>query len=370
VGALVLAPLAIGAPAQSATGSVLYECSGLGYGPDAEPSYPLQVVVDSDVPTTVPFGATRSVTWSAQLVATDEYRSWAADQGYTIFNAGPDLGMTLDGVEAPSQYLSNGSVPVPTTTGSWTWDTTSIAWIDRTLPTSALGHHTFALTSLDVGYSYLDENGPRLASTATCTLDPATPGADTVIDSYDVVAATTTTALSISGSTATATVTSNGAAPAGSVTFTVGTTSVSVPVTAGKAVTTLPVVTPGNYAVSATFVPGQPTQETGSVGTAPYTAPRLRSRIGAGARYRPADELIKARARVAGPKNNSASGRVTFVLKRNGVTLDNVTVRLAPPGVARTKFRGITRHGKYVVIAKYLGSSTYRPNSDRVRFTV
>ena len=209
-----------------------------------------------------------------------------------------------------------------------------------------------------------------LATSATCVLDPATPPADTVVDAYDVVAATTTTALAVKGDTATATVTSNGTPPVGIVTFSVGGRSVAMNVVAGKATAKLPAVPPGDYEVSAQFVPSQPTQLTSSTATASYTVKPIATKTQAFAAYRPARDLLKARARVTAPDGSDVSGRLTFVLKRNGTTLDNVTVRLSGEGVAVKKFRGITKAGRYVVVAKYLGTATYERSKDRARLTL
>ena len=185
-----------------------------------------------------------------------------------------------------------------------------------------------------------------------------------------MVAATTTTALAVKGDTATATVTSNGTPPVGIVTFSVGGRSVAMNVVAGKATAKLPALPPGDYGVSARFVPSQPTQLTSSTGTAAYTVKPIATETQAFAVYRPARDLLKARAQVTAPDGSDVSGQLTFVLKRNGTTLDNVTVRLSGEGVAVKKFRGITQAGRYVVVAKYLGTATYERSKDRARLTL
>ena len=88
------------------------------------------------------------------------------------------------------------------------------------------------------------------------------------------------------------------------------------------------------------------------------------------ASYRPGGNVVKARARVTALGRSDVSGRLTFVLKRNGATLHHVTVRLAGEGVAVKKFRRIMRPGRYVVVAKYLGTGTFQRSSDRVRLTL
>jgi hypothetical protein len=85
--------------------------------------------------------------------------------------------------------------------------------------------------------------------------------------------------------------------------------------------------------------------------------------------HRLARRLIKAKASVSAKDRSVVSGRVTFVLKRNGRTIANSTVTLSSTGTARKKFRKVRRTGRYVVVAKYLGTSTYSGSQDRVRLS-
>ena len=63
-------------------------------------------------------------------------------------------------------------------------------------------------------------------------------------------------------------------------------------------------------------------------------------------------------------------GKVTFILKRNGATVANVTTSLSEQGVAKTKFRHISKPGTYAVLAKYLGTSAYVRSKDRVNLSI
>lgn len=355
--------------ADAATATLLYTCSGPGFG--SAPSYGFQVIVDTDLPASLPYGSDRVTSWTSRLVAPDSFSSWAQAQGYTVLYAGARLGTALDGVAQPTQYQTTPGLPVPATTGPWTWATNPVTTV---VAASNVGHHAFTVTSLEVTVAFLQGSTPKLATSATCVLDPGTPPAASTVDAYDVVAATTTTALALTGDTVTATVTSNGAAPAGTVTFSAGGKSVTMGVTSGKAAAKLPSLAPGIYPVSATFAPTQPSQQTTSTGTASYTAPRLATTSKAFASQRPARELIRVRARVAAPDaapdGASVSGRVTFILMRNGRTLQNATVWLSSESVAKKRFRGVPSNGRYLVVAKYVGTSTFKPSSDRVRLTL
>ena len=350
--------------AEATTGTLLYSCSGPGFGTG---SYPFLATVDTDLPASLPYGSQGVAGWTTTLVAPDAFRAWAQAQGFTTLWAGARLGTALDGATQPTLSQSTPPLAVPTTAGGWTWTTTPMT---TTVAASATGRHAFTLTSLEVTVAFHDASGPRWATSATCVLDPSVPAGELTIDAYDVVAASTTTALALKGDTATATVTSNGATPDGTVTFSVGGTSVTVGVVSGRATAKLPSVPPGAYTVSAQFVPTQPSQLTTSTVTAPYVAPRIVTSTKASAKYRPVRDQLKARARVAALDGSDVSGRVTFILKRNGRKIDNVTVGLSSEDVAVKKFRGISKSGRYLVVAKYLGTRTFEPSKDRVRLTL
>jgi hypothetical protein len=348
--------------ALAVTGTLLYSCSGPGFGTGP---YPFTAVIDSEVPDTVPYGTEPKARMTVQLVAPDAFRQWAVDQGFTTLFPGARLTPAVDNVAlAGPSYAAGSASSVPTTPGSWTWNTVGTDSLATKLPGSAVGHHVLT-TSLEVTVAFQKNGVNAWAASAACTLDASVPAADAVVDQYDVVAATTTTAVTVTGDIARATVTSNGAPPVGTVSFNVSGTSVVAPLVSGKATATLPVVPPGPQTVKATFVPTQPTQLTTSVGTAAYTAPRFATTSTAKATYLDARDLLKARAIVVGADGNPATGRVTFLLKRFGVTVAHVTVRLSEEGVAKHKFRHVTRRGVYLVQAKYLGDPTYQRSSDR-----
>jgi len=357
--------LAAAAPVDAATGQLLFSCTGPGFG-EPSTSYAFQAVVDTDLPATLPYGSVRTTSWTTQVVAPESFRSWAAAQGFTTLYAGARTTTALDGVAQPLLNESTAGLAVPATAGPWTWNVKP-ATTEVSATTS--GRHTFTFTGLELTVAFHDANGPRLATTATCVLDPAVPAASAVIDTYDVVAATTTTSLALKGDVATATVTSTGVAPAGTVTFSVEGTSVTTEVKAGKASAKLPSLQPGTHTVSAAFVPTNPEQLTASSGTATYVAPRIATMTTASAVHRPARRLVKAKASVAAKDSWDVSGRVTFVLKRNGRTIANATVSLSSRDVASKKFRRVRPRGRYVVVAKYLGTSIFEGSRDRVRAT-
>ena len=352
-------------PAGAWSATLQYTCSGDGFGAPAT-SYTFAAALDTDVPATLPYGSQRSTAWATTSSCRSPFRSWAVSQGYTT--------AARRRVPRHGTRRRGAAADVPVGTRRRGPDHSADVDLGRHVDVDGLGVRVGSPRlhrHRPDGHGGLPtDGGTLLATSATCVLDPTTPTADTVVDAYDVVAATTTTALAVKGDTATATVTSNGTPPVGIVTFSVGGRSVAMNVVAGKATAKLPAVPPGDYGVSAQFVPSQPTQLTSSTGTASYTVKPIATKTRAFAVYRPARDLLKARARVTAPDGSDVSGRLTFVLKRNGTTLDNVTVRLSGEGVAVKKFRGITKAGRYVVVAKYLGTATYERSKDRTRLTL
>lgn len=264
--ASVLAAGMLSAPAADAsTGTLQYTCSGPGFGTAS--SYAFTAVVDSDLPATLPFGSQYTASTTTTITAPESFRSWAVSQGYTVLYAGAILGTAVDGVAQPATYQPTPAIAVPLA-GTWTWTTEPTS---MEVSATTLGHHTYAVTSLDITVAFHDANGPRLATTATCVVDSSAPTYDPTIDSWDVVAttATSTTSLSLKGDTATAIiVTSDGTAAVGVVEFSAGENSVTVPVVSGQATVRLPKFSPGACTVTATFVPDETSQLTGSTATA------------------------------------------------------------------------------------------------------
>ena len=357
--------LAAAAPTGAATGSLVYSCSGPGFG-EVATAYAFQAVVDTDLPATLPYGAERATAWSTQLVAPEAFRSWAKEQGFTTLTAIARTQTARDGAALPRLDQQTPSLAVPATAGDWTW---TMKPVTTQLSAATSGAHTLSVSSLEVSVAFQKGNDNALLATATCLLDPATPVASTVIDSYEVVAAPTSTVVTVKGDMATATVTSPGVTPSGTVTFTVDGTTVSDEVKGGKVSVKLPGGLPGTHTVTARFAPTDANQLTASSGTASYVIARIGTTTTASGVHRPARRLIKARASVAANGGGDLSGRVTFVLRRNGRTTANATVSLSSRDVASKKFRNVRTRGRYVVVAKYLGDSTHEGSRDRVRLS-
>lgn len=161
--------------------------------------------------------------------------------------------------------------------------------------------------------------------------------------------------------------TSPGVTPPGTVTFSVGGASVVDEVKGGKAMVKLPSAAPGTQTVTAAFTPSNPSQLTASSTTATVVVPRIATTTTATAVRRPARRLIKARAAVVAQDRSGVTGSVTFVLKRNGRAIRNATVSLSSRSVATKKFGRVSARGRYVVVTKYVSSSTYLGSRDRAR---
>lgn len=181
-------------PAGATTGQLVFSCSGPGFG--SASSYPFTAVVDTDLPATLPYGTERATSWTTTVVAPDSFRSWAQEQGFTTLYAGATVTAALDGVAQPPLNERTPPLAVPATTGAWTW---TMEPVNSQVPATTSGKHAFTFTKLELTVAFYDASGPRWATSATCVLDPAVPAPDAVIDTYDVVAAPTSTALALKG---------------------------------------------------------------------------------------------------------------------------------------------------------------------------
>ena len=73
--------------------------------------------------------------------------------------------------------------------------------------------------------------------------------------------------------------------------------------------------------------------------------------------YRAARDRLVAKAKVVADQGSAVTGSVKLVLKRNGVKIRTATVEVNDAGKVKKAFKSISKPGKYVVVARYLGSA-------------
>ncbi|HXH77698.1 Ig-like domain-containing protein [Nocardioides sp.] len=173
------------------------------------------------------------------------------------------------------------------------------------------------------------------------------------------------------GETARATVsvdtaTNGGPKPAGKVELRVGDKILVADLdNSGKVTFDLPLVgastTP--YAVTATFTPTDPLAFSPSTAApASVTVTKDATTSTVTARHKVTQRKIVAKNVVTSKNGQVPTGKVRFVLRRNGLKIAKSVVSLNTAGVARAKFLNVRKTGTYKVIAVYRGSANFLPS--------
>ena len=164
------------------------------------------------------------------------------------------------------------------------------------------------------------------------------------------------------------TATSGGPKPAGKVELKVGGyTLVADVANSGKAEFDLPLLgastTP--YAVTATFIPTDPLAfSASSAPPASVTVTKDATTSTVTARHRAFKRQISAKNFVTSANGQVPTGKVKFVLRRDGRKIATSVVSLngnsdASRNFAKTKFLDVPKTGSYKVVAKYRGSANF-----------
>lgn len=164
------------------------------------------------------------------------------------------------------------------------------------------------------------------------------------------------------------TTTNGGPKPTGKVELTVGGQAVVADVTnSGRVELDLPLLDASTtpYAVSAAFAPTDPLAfSASSAPPASVTVTKDATTSTVTARHRAAARKIIAKNFVTSANGQVPTGKVRFVLRRNGRKIDTTVVSLngntdATRNLARARFIGVRRTGTYKVVAKYRGSANF-----------
>lgn len=165
---------------------------------------------------------------------------------------------------------------------------------------------------------------------------------------------------------------SNGAKPAGKVELKLGDKTLIADVAnSGKVDFDLPLLgasmTP--YAATATFVPTD-AAAFGTSTSAPVnvTVTKDATTSAVSARHNKLKRKIVAKNAVTSAHGQTPTGKVKFVLRRDGRKIASTLVGLNDAGVAKAAFRKVSAKGTYKVISKYLGSSNFA--TSRGSFTI
>lgn len=185
----------------------------------------------------------------------------------------------------------------------------------------------------------------------------ATTTTVTVADS--TVAYGETTKVTVSVDTAT----NGGPKPAGKVELKVGDKTLVADLdNSGKVTFDLPLVGASStpYAVTATFTPTDPLAFSPST-SAPVTVTVAKDATTSTvtARHNKVKRKIVAKNVVTSAHGQVPTGKVKFVLRRNGIKVAMSVVSLNTAGVAKAKFLKVRRTGTYKVVSVYRGSANF-----------
>jgi hypothetical protein len=369
VATLTIAGLvAIGSPAGAVSGTLTYDCTALS-GPEV-----FTAVVDTDAPATLPPGASASINVTSTITVPASRMDLLRQAMITQVDGSASATGTVDGVSrVVSLAIPRTDVPASMGTALPLVGTGPGGNIQAGAAgtTIELGAGNFSVHI--VGYN---ASGTLVGQdTWTCTLQPAQA---LHVDSVLVQAPTTTTVSVGSpvmyGDTATVkadvTVTGSTTKPDGTVQFSIGGKSVVAPVKGGKAKANLPAaLAMGVQQVTAAFTTTD-SGLAGSVGGATVTVVRDHTTTAATATYRQNVHRLVAKATVAAVHGTGVDGQVKLVLKRNGHKVDTAKVPLNQKDRAKHVFRNIAKPGHYILVARYLGSTTLARSVDRAKLVV
>jgi hypothetical protein len=377
VTALALAgvPLIAGGGAQAASVSLSYDCtSSLN-----ATHYAFSAVVDTNAPATLGSGLTTLINVTSDVTAPADLVALLNEGGIASVDGTSQSTGTVNGV-ARASTLTIPRTPVPLTgtmqvVGSGAGGSITGGDAGSTI---LLGADNFTATLK--GYNTAGtEVTPAGGVLFTCALAPST-GQNVLVDPVSVVPAPTTTALSFKPSpielgdstTVSAQVSRAGGnqKPAGTIVFTYAGKTYPVTVKGGKASVALPAaLTMGANPVTAVFTPTDKNLAT-SQAAASLTVTRGSTATTATAVYRDRRDRLVGKALVEAVHGTDVAGQVKLKLKRDGTLIRTAVVSLNAKDKAKKVFKNIRKPGTYVVVAKYLGSSTLKRSKDTANLTL
>ena len=364
-------PLVVGGSAGAASVALTYHCTTDSiFLPTAD----LSAVVDTNAPVTLGAGMTVPITVTSDVTVPDSVADTLRGNGVASVQGSSVATGTVNGA------ARNSTLAIPRTNlppdgdahvvGTGAGGTITAGAVGSTIVLGA-GNFTAKLTPYNSVGAVL---GPDI--NFTCVL---TPGQNVLVDTVTSVQAATTTVLTVTSPveyggvpTASAAVTQAGttAKPSGSVAFTYAGKTITVAVKGGKAKTDLPqALTMGTNKVTAVFTPTDK-DKAASQATASFSVVRGPTTTTASVNYRDTRHRLVGKALVASVNETDVAGKVKFTVKRNGTKIRTAIVDLNAHDKARKVFANIIKPGTYLLVAKYLGSSTLKRSTDRIKLSV
>jgi hypothetical protein len=363
-------PLLSPGPAGAVSTTLSYDC-GSPIGGQV-----FTVVVDTDLPTTMSPGQSVGIVTTTVLTLPAAVVDYARTT-YSAVTAGASLDsvLTVNTASTPTT-LAAPKTPLPgapATAMSLTATGSSGNLLAGPIGTTyEIGTGNFTANLL---FYKADGTGAGNFS-STCILQAAQ---NVHVDTVTVVPAPTTTTITVVApveygaepdvSAAVATAGAK-AKPAGTIEFTFEGKTVKVEVKGGKAKATLPqALTMGVRPVTAKFTPTDKNLAVSET-TKNVTVVRDQTTTTASAVYRDARNRLVGKGKVVAQHGTAVTGKVKFVLKRDGVKIRTALIGVNKFGAAKKVFKNVSKAGNYTVVARYLGSPSLKRSVDRAKLVV
>jgi hypothetical protein len=363
------------APAGAVSVALTYHCTT---SPNVG-EHDFTAVVDTNAPATLGAGMTVPITVTSDVTIPDEFAETLRTTFHvaTVEGTSQSTGTVNGAGRVSTLAIPKTAVPAAGTTmhviGTGAGGTITGGAVGSSILLGA-GNFTATLTPRDTAGN-VAVPGPI---TFACALTPPT-GQNLLVDTVNVVRTTTTTALTVDGPveygglpTANVAVTQAGSKvkPSGSVAIIYAGKTVTVTLKAGKAKTKLPqALTMGTNQVTAVFTPTDK-DKSPSQATASFSVVRGPTTTIASVTFRDARHRLVGKALVTSKNATDVAGKVRFTVKRDGTKIRTAVVDLNAKDRARKVFANIRKAGTYLVVAKYLGSSTLKRSTGRVKINV
>lgn len=360
-------------PAQAATGSLTYTCTG-------DAVFDLPVVVDTNAPARLYLSEKADIVAAAGsalpgFLADSRYGSGARSFDGTVV-ARVTVGTTALDV---SHAIAKTGIPAPRTQSAAVPFVATSAALPFTAPATPGGVDIKA-GDLTATLNFYDGVGAPSGDSLTVTCK-APPGQAPVVDTIAVVTKSVTTlTLSKTASqygedvtaTAKVTTTAGAAGPAdGDVAFSVDGVVTRAKVDKdGVAALVLPDAAVGAHSVTATFVPRDTAHYDGSTAAQAWEVSKVRTKMRVPVSGKRVGTVTKVGVRAQGAFDTVPTGKVTVKLKRVNSMKKWIKVRkLDDQGSAAAGF-GELKKGRYKVVVTYKGDTNHNAKKKVKRFRV
>jgi hypothetical protein len=357
-------------PAEAASSTLTYHCTA-GSG-----SYPVTAVMDTNAPATLVVEQSASLVTTTSVTLPDAITATLRSAGATNVSGTSQVAEVVNG----TTRTLNHTIPRTAVPATGALRVTSSGPGGTIRGVTAGTPVVIAAGNVSVTVTGYDDAGTAKSATVGlgCQLAPA--GQDALVDNVPVLPIPTTTSLEVRvspieyGAAAKLVVkvakSGTAAKPDGVIALTTNGETVSTPVENGRAVASLPAALKMHTnTVTGVFTPADKNVAP-STGSASYSVVRGTSTATTLLTFRDVRHKLVGTTLVSAVNRTAVTGRVKFVLRRDGRKIASKTVSLTRAARAKAAFKGVRKPGTYLLTSKYLGSETLRRSSTQVKLRI